>query len=154
MIATLLLSQGVPMIPRGRRARPNSERQQQRVLPGQRAVRGSTGISRTTSATSSSSWRRWWRSGGGIAVFSRRRFLQGRELSDGNSRSRLLRRPRREMTDNEWHTTYNRLPRRVPRRHGDRARGQARASRCAITNFLVLFNAHHERIDFLLGGVS
>ena len=35
-LATLLLSQGVPMLARRRRARPHAARQQQRLLPGQR----------------------------------------------------------------------------------------------------------------------
>ena len=35
-LATLLLSQGTPMIAGGRRVRPHAERQQQRLLPGQR----------------------------------------------------------------------------------------------------------------------
>ena len=39
-IATLLLSQGVPMMLARRRARPHAERQQQRLLPGQRDLAG------------------------------------------------------------------------------------------------------------------
>ena len=36
LLATLLLSQGVPMLARRRRARPDAGRQQQRLVPGQR----------------------------------------------------------------------------------------------------------------------
>ena len=42
-LATLLLIQGVPMICARRRAGPHPARQQQRLLPGQRAEPGSTG---------------------------------------------------------------------------------------------------------------
>ena len=38
LLATLLLSQGVPDAPRRRRARPHPGRQQQRLLPGQRGL--------------------------------------------------------------------------------------------------------------------
>jgi glycogen operon protein len=82
-------------------------------------------------------------------VFSRRRFLQGRELADGIREVAWLRPDGGEMTDTEWHTTYNRclgvylagtVIERVDRR-GKVVRDN---------NFLTLFNAHHERIDFLL----
>ncbi len=82
-------------------------------------------------------------------VFSRRRFLQGRTLVEGIREVAWLRPDGGEMTDTEWHTTYNRclgvymagtVIERVDRR-GKPVRDH---------NFLTLFNAHHERIDFLL----
>jgi len=54
-----------------------------------------------------------------------------------------------EMTDTEWHTTYNRclgvyMAGTVIERVDKRGRP------VRDNNFLTLFNAHHERIDFLL----
>jgi glycogen operon protein len=82
-------------------------------------------------------------------VFSRRRFLQGRELSDGLREVAWLRPDGGEMTDTEWHTTYNRclgvyLAGTVIERVDKRGKP------VRDNNFLVLFNAHHEKIDFLL----
>jgi glycogen operon protein len=82
-------------------------------------------------------------------VFSRRRFLKDRTLSDGVKEVAWLRPDGDEMTDAEWSTGFNRcfgvymagtVIERVDKR------GKA----VKDNNFLVLFNAHHEEIPFLL----
>jgi len=82
-------------------------------------------------------------------VFSRRRFLQGRELADGIREVAWLRPDGGEMTDSEWHTTYNRCL-GVYMAGTVIERVDKRGKPVRDNNFLVLFNAHHERIDFLL----
>jgi glycogen operon protein len=82
-------------------------------------------------------------------VFSRRRFLQGRELADGIREVAWLRPDGGEMTDNEWHTSYNRcLGVYLAGTAIERVDKRGRPVR--DNNFLTLVNAHHEKIDFLL----
>jgi glycogen operon protein len=148
MMATLLLSQGVPMI-----------------LGGDELGQTQNGNNNAYCQDNELSWIDWDLTGEEreflefvaqmVAfrrrhpVFSRRRFLQGRELVDGLREVAWLRPDGGEMTDTEWHTTYNRclgvymagtVIERVDRR-GKPVRDN---------NFLTLFNAHHEKIDFLL----
>ena len=80
-LATLLLSQGVPMIAARRRDRPHAARQQQRLLPGQRARRGSTGQPTTTSWRCSTFTRRLAALRRDHPVFRRRRFFKGRRAA-------------------------------------------------------------------------
>jgi glycogen operon protein len=148
MIATLMLSQGVPMI-----------------LAGDELGQTQNGNNNAYCQDNELSWIDWdltpdeqdlqdfvaqmiaFRRS--HPVFSRRRFLQGRELADSIREVVWLRPDGEEMTDHEWHTTYNRclgvylagtVIERVDRR-GKPVRDN---------NILTLFNAHHERIDFLL----
>jgi glycogen operon protein len=84
-------------------------------------------------------------------VFSRRRYLRGRTLADGIREVAWLRPDGEEMTDQEWHTPYTRclgvyMAGTVIERVDRRGRP------VSDDNFLTLFNAHHERIDFLLPG--
>jgi len=148
MIATLLLSQGVPMI-----------------LAGDELGQTQNGNNNAYCQDNEVSWIDWDLTAEEKSfldfvahmisfrrnhpVFSRRRFLQGRELADGIREVAWLRPDGGEMTDTEWHTTYNRclgiylagtVIERVDKR-GKPVRDD---------NFLTLFNAHHERIDFLL----
>jgi len=148
MIATLLLSQGVPML-----------------LAGDEMGQTQHGNNNAYCQDNDVSWIDWNLTAEekqfvdfvahmvsfrrSHPVFSRRRFLQGRELADGIREVAWLRPDGGEMTDTEWHTTYNRcigvylagtVIERVDKR-GKPVRDD---------NFLTLFNAHHERIDFLL----
>jgi glycogen operon protein len=148
MIATLLLSQGVPMI-----------------LAGDELGQTQNGNNNAYCQDNELSWLDWDLTSDEreflefVAhmvsfrrkhpVFSRRRFLQGRELAEGIREVAWLRPDGGEMTDTEWHTTYNRclgvyLAGTVIERVDKRGRP------VRDNNFLVLFNAHHERIDFIL----
>jgi isoamylase len=148
MIATLLLSQGVPML-----------------LAGDEMDQTQNGNNNAYCQDNELAWLDWDLSAEEqefvdfvarmVAfrrqhpVFSRRRFLQGKTLAEGVPEVAWLRPDGGEMTDAEWHTTYYRcigvymagtVIERVDRR-GKPVRDH---------NFLTLFNAHHERIDFLL----
>jgi glycogen operon protein len=148
MMATLLLSQGVPMI-----------------LAGDELGQTQNGNNNAYCQDNEVSWLDWDLTSEErdflefvaqmVAfrrrhpVFSRRRFLQGRELTDGIREVAWLRPDGGEMTDTEWHTTYNRclgvyMAGTVIERVDKRGRP------VRDNNFLTLFNAHHERIDFLL----
>ena len=148
MIATLLLSQGVPM-----------------VLAGDELGQTQNGNNNAYCQDNELSWLDWDLTSEErdflefvaqmVAfrrrhpVFSRRRFLQGRELADGIREVAWLRPDGGEMTDSEWHTTYNRclgvyMAGTVIERVDKRGRP------VRDNNFLTLFNAHHEKIDFLL----
>ena len=148
MIATLLLSQGVPM-----------------VLAGDELGQTQNGNNNAYCQDNELSWLDWDLTpeerdflefvAHMVAfrrrhpVFSRRRFLQGRELADGIREVAWLRPDGDEMTDNEWHTTYNRcLGVYMAGTVIERVDKRGRAVR--DNNFLTLFNAHHEKIDFLL----
>jgi isoamylase len=148
MIATLMLSQGVPM-----------------MLSGDELGQTQNGNNNAYCQDNELSWIDWDLTSEEqdlkdfvaqmIAfrrkhpVFSRRRFLQGRELADSIREVVWLRPDGEEMTDHEWHTTYNRclgvyLAGTVIERVDRRGRP------VRDNNILTLFNAHHERIDFLL----
>jgi glycogen operon protein len=148
MIATLLLSQGVPML-----------------LAGDELGQTQNGNNNAYCQDNELSWLDWDLTSEErelvefvaqmVAfrrrhpVFSRRRFLQGREIGEGIREVAWLRPDGEEMTDNEWHTTYNRclgvyLAGTVIERVDKRGKP------VHDNNFLALFNAHHERIDFLL----
>jgi isoamylase len=82
-------------------------------------------------------------------VFSRRRFLRGRTLADGLKEVAWLRPDDQEMSDKDWNTGFNRcigvymagtVIERVDRR----------GKPIKDNNFLLLFNAHHEEIPFQL----
>jgi isoamylase len=148
MIATLLLSQGVPML-----------------LAGDELSHTQNGNNNAYCQDNDISWLKWDLSpeeqefqdfvAQMVAfrrqhpVFSRRRYLQGRELTGGIREVVWLRPDGDEMTDQEWHTTYNRclgvyLAGTVIERVNKRGKP------VKDNNILTLFNAHHERIDFLL----
>src|SRR3954468_8493947 len=148
MIATLLLSQGVPMI-----------------LAGDELGQTQNGNNNAYCQDNELSWLDWDLTNEErdfldfVAhmvsfrrrhpVFSRRRFLQGRELADGIREVAWLRPDGGEMTDTEWHTTYNRCL-GVYMAGTVIERVDKRGKPVRDNNFLTLFNAHHERIDFLL----
>ncbi|HEV7714102.1 MAG TPA: hypothetical protein VGO53_00795, partial [Steroidobacteraceae bacterium] len=148
MIATLLLSQGVPMI-----------------LAGDELGQTQNGNNNAYCQDNELSWLDWDLTNDEreflefVAhmvtfrrrhpVFSRRRYLQGRELADGIREVAWLRPDGGEMTDSEWHTTYNRCL-GVYMAGTVIERVDKRGKPVRDNNFLTLFNAHHEKIDFLL----
>jgi isoamylase len=82
-------------------------------------------------------------------VFSRRRFLQGRTVSDGIKEVAWLRPDGQEMTQNEWDMPFTRcVGVYLAGAAIQRVDGRGRPVR--DDNFLVLFNAHHEAIPFML----
>jgi isoamylase len=148
MVATLLLSQGMPML-----------------LAGDELGHSQNGNNNAYCQDNEISWLDWDLSERGrdflefvaqmVAfrrrhpVFSLRRFLRGTTLKDGISEVAWLRPDGGEMTDNEWRTGYNRclgvyMAGTVIDRVDERGRP------VSDDNFLALFNAHHERIEFLL----
>ncbi len=82
-------------------------------------------------------------------VFSRRRFLQAQTLSDGVKEVAWLRPDGEELTEEDWNTSFNRcLGVYMAGTAIERVDRRGRAVK--DNNFLVLFNAHHEEIPFLL----
>jgi isoamylase len=82
-------------------------------------------------------------------VFSRRRFLQGRTVGDGIKEVAWLRPDGQEMTQNEWDMPFTRcVGVYLAGAAIQRVDGRGRPVR--DDNFLVLFNAHHEAIPFML----
>ena len=148
LIATLLLSQGVPML-----------------LAGDELGQTQNGNNNAYCQDNELSWLDWDLSADERdffefvaqmvafrrrhAVFSRRRYLRGRTLSDGVKEVAWLRPDGNEMTDTEWDTGFNRclgvfLAGTVIQRVDKRGKP------VRDNNFLVLSNAHHEEIPFLL----
>jgi glycogen operon protein len=82
-------------------------------------------------------------------VFSRRRFLQARTLQDGVKEVAWLRPDGQELDDADWDTSFNRCL-GVYMAGTAIERVDKRGKAVKDNNFLVLFNAHHEAIPFLL----
>ena len=128
LMATLLLSQGVPMLAGRRRARPHAERQQQRLLPGQRADLAELGAGRRSSRSSWSSSARssriWQRAAGLPAAASSSR--AGR-IRGSRHQGHLLVRPVRQGDDRRGlERRLRQVPGRAPGRRPDRRRRRAR----------------------------
>ncbi len=148
LIATLLLSQGVPML-----------------LAGDEIGQTQSGNNNAYCQDNEISWLDWdlarkersflefvsqmVRFRRDHPVFCRRRFLQGRTLSEGVKEVAWLRPDGLELTDEDWNTSFHRclgvylagtVIERVDRR----------GKPVQDDNFLLLFNAHHEEIPFLL----
>ena len=102
LLATLLLSQGVPMLLARRRARPHPARQQQRLLPGQRAVLAGLGR-RCVEQALAEFVRKLIALRREHPVFRRRNFFQGRPLRGSEVKDIVWLKPDgTEMTDEEW----------------------------------------------------
>jgi isoamylase len=152
VLATLLLSQGVPM-----------------VLAGDELSHSQQGNNNAYCQDNEVSWLDWQLDGEPLAflefackiialrrrhpVFSRRRFLQGDYLTADGAREIMWLTPEgSEMTETQWNLHYARclgvyLAGEAIRRRDGRGR--------LVTdqNFLLLFNAHHEPIPFQLAPV-
>jgi glycogen operon protein len=82
-------------------------------------------------------------------VFSRRRFLQDRTLADGVKEVAWLGPDGVELTSEDWNTSFNRCL-GVYMAGTAIERVDKRGRPVKDNNFLMLFNAHHEEIPFLL----
>ena len=149
-LATLFLSQGVPMLAARRRDGPHAARQQQRLLPGQRAVLGRLGrrpraLALLEFTEQVAQLRREH------PVFRRRRFFQGVPVrGSGRVADIVWFTPAGvEMSDDDWEAGFARsvmvflngkaIPTPDPR-------GEA----IVDDSFLLLLNAHHEDLAFTL----
>jgi glycogen operon protein len=149
LIATLLLSQGVPML-----------------LGGDELGRTQLGNNNAYCQDNEISWVNWKLSAQDEAflrfvqrmiqlrqdhpVFRRRRFFQGRGIRGGDVKDLLWLTPEgREMTDEEWSRDYARSL--AVFFAGDALEEvDARGRPVWDENFLLLLNAHHEAISFAL----
>jgi isoamylase len=148
LIATLLLSQGIPML-----------------LAGDELGHTQKGNNNAYCQDNDLSWLDWNLDGEQQSfvefvshmiqlrrqhpVFSRRRFLQGRTVADGIKEVAWLRPDGQEMTQGEWDMPFTRcVGVYLAGAAIQRVDGRGRAVR--DDNFLVLFNAHHEAIPFVL----
>jgi isoamylase len=82
-------------------------------------------------------------------VFSRRRFLQGRTVAEGIKEVMWMRPDGQEMTQNEWDMPFTRCV-GVYLAGAAIERVDRRGRAVSDDNFLLLFNAHHEAIPFVL----
>ena len=103
MLATLLLSQGVPMLRRRRRARPHAGRQQQRLVPGQRGLLARLGRDRSGERAGSRFTRRLLALRRSHAVFRRTRFLDGGPAESALPDAWWFRPDGRPMAQRDWH---------------------------------------------------
>jgi glycogen operon protein len=149
LMATLLLSQGVPML-----------------LGGDELGRTQLGNNNAYCQDNEISWVNWKLSAEDEAflrfvqrmirircdhpVFRRRRFFQGRAIRGGDVKDILWLTPEgREMTDEEWSREYARSMAVFFAGHAlDEV--DARGHPVWDENFLLLLNAHHEAISFAL----
>jgi isoamylase len=148
LIATLLLSQGIPML-----------------LAGDELGHTQKGNNNAYCQDNDLSWLDWNLDGEQQSfvefvshmiqlrrqhpVFSRRRFLQGHTVADGIKEVAWLRPDGQEMTQGEWDMPFTRcVGVYLAGAAIQRVDGRGRAVR--DDNFLVLFNAHHEAIPFVL----
>ncbi|HVY81084.1 MAG TPA: glycogen debranching protein GlgX [Steroidobacteraceae bacterium] len=148
LIATLLLSQGVPML-----------------LAGDELGQTQNGNNNAYCQDNETSWLDWdltrderdfldfvahmvaFRRN--HPVFSRRRFLQDRTLPDGVKEVAWLGPEGIELTSEDWNTSFNRCL-GVYMAGTAIERVDKRGRPVKDNNFLMLFNAHHEEIPFLL----
>jgi glycogen operon protein len=148
LIATLLLSQGVPML-----------------LAGDELGQTQNGNNNAYCQDNETSWLDWDLTHDEreflefvahmVAfrrhhpVFSRRRFLQDRTLADGVKEVAWLGPDGVELTNEDWNTSFNRCL-GVYMAGTAIERVDKRGRPVKDNNFLMLFNAHHEEIPFVL----
>jgi isoamylase len=145
-LATLLLSQGVPML-----------------LAGDELSRTQRGNNNAYCQDNELSWLSWAQRDEDLLAFTRavialrrhhptfrrRRFFEGRPIWGQDADIRWLRTDGREMTEQDWHTGFAKsfgvflngqaIP--TPSSHGERV---------VDDDFTLLFNAHHEPVHFQL----
>jgi len=146
-LATLLLSQGVPML-----------------LGGDEAARTQGGNNNAYCQDNEVSWFEWGQRDAGLTaftsrlialrrqhpVFRRRRFFQGRPLwGEGSSDIAWFRPDGTEMDDEDWQ--QGRAKSVAVFLNGDAiASPDARGERIVDDSFLLLFHAHHENLHFTM----
>ncbi len=149
-LATLFLSQGVPMLLGGRRDR--AARSGATTTPTARTTscRGSTGRPTETGQRLIEFTRRLIRLKHAHPVFHRRMFFQGRRIHGSAVKDLAWFRPDgQEMTDEEWQNSFGRCL-------GLRLAGDAieevddLGEPIVGDTFLILLNAHHEPVPFVL----
>ena len=150
MLATLLLSQGVPMI-----------------CGGDEMGRTQRGNNNAYCQDNEISWIDWKLNKHQQAlvaftksliqlrqqhpVFRRRRFFQGRRIRGAEVKDISWLRPDgKEMTDDDWARGLCPLPGRPAGRPRDRGKGLEGKNRSLDETFLMLLNAHHEPRPFTL----
>ena len=148
MLATLLLSQGVPMICHGDELGRNAGRQQQRLLPGQRDHDWSTAdeelleFTRTVTALRAEH-----------PVFRRRRFFSGKPVGRrgeaGLPDIAWFTPEGTEMTGEDWGSGFAKSVGVYLNGHGIPDR-DTRNQPIIDDSFVLLFNAHYEPIEFTL----
>ncbi len=146
-LATLLLSQGIPML-----------------LGGDEMARTQNGNNNAYCQDNETSWYDWDHEEGGLVaftqrlialrrdhpVFRRREYFQGRAVHGGGSGDIAWFAPDgTEMGDNDWQDGYAKSM--AVYLNGDAIPSpDSRGDRIVDDTFLVLFNAHHEPIEFTL----
>ena len=109
-LATLLLSQGVPMILRRRRVRPHPARQQQRLLPGQRNKLVQLGLERRGHGPVQLHPQADQHLAKNYPVLRRRKFFQGRSIRGTDIKDiRWVRPDGQDMTEEEWNSSFVRV---------------------------------------------
>ena len=134
-----------------RRARPHAERQQQRLLPGQRAHLDRLGQGRRRACWSSPVWCRrcapTTRCSAGAASSAASRC--GRRGQDGLPDISWFAPDGAEMTDEDWDAGFAKSVAVFLNGHGIPDL-DARGQRVLDDSFVLCFNAHHEPIEFTL----
>ena len=132
-----------------RRARPHAARQQQRLLPGQRARPGSTGTSTPTSGRCCEFTRKLVHFRLAQPTLRRRKYFQGRSIRGGGKDVAWLAPDGREMNDEAWNAGF-------VRSLGMLLSGTAieevneRGEPIIGDTLLVLLNGHNDKVPFTL----
>ena len=150
-LATLLLSQGVPMIRHGDELGRTQQRQQQRLLPGQRAHLDRLGRRRRRADRVHPLRVGAARRAPGVppaAVLQRPAGAPARRAEDCPT-SPGSRPDGSEMTDEDWESGFAKSVAVYLNGHGIPDL-DARGQRVTDDSFVLCFNAHHEPIDFTL----
>ena len=148
MLATLLLSQGTPMVCAGDEFAPHAAGQQQRLLPGQRDQLGRLGASPTTSRTQIAFFRRLTELFHRYPMLRRSRFFIGEVNPDLDVKDvTWIDANGSEMTPETWDNDLTRC-------FGMLLDGRAQATgikrRGDDATLLIVFNAHHDVVEFTL----
>ena len=144
IMATLMLSQGTPMIAARRRDRPHPAGQQQRLLPGFRSCRGWTGRSRENAdllefTRKVTAFRK------DHPVFRRRRFFEGKPIRSGDQVPRHRVAHPGGQGDDHRRTGARRSARVAVFLNGEAIpEPNARGERVVDDSFLLCFNAHDQ----------
>ena len=147
-LATLLLSQGVPMILRRRRNQPHAERQQQRLLPGQRNHLGGLARGRAAKSRCLEFTQKLIQIRRDHPNLHRRKFYQDRAIRGTEEKDIVWLRPDgQEMTDEEWNLGWVRC---LGVMLNGETIGDVDEAGEPINDdtFLIMLNCHHEPIQF------
>ena len=151
LIATLFLSQGVPMICHGDELGRTQRRQQQRLLPGQRAHLDR--LERPSTPACVAFTEKVAKLRHDHPVFRRRRFFDGRPTRRGGGVPDIawFTPEGTEMTEEDWESGFGRSIAVYLNGKGIPDR-DLRGQRVVDDSFLLCFSAHDEPIEFHLPG--